>query len=270
MPPPVTSGSCQAGGVRLWRSFTMRLISRRLAIVILLVSALVSSLASEMAVVPLADGFDIPVGRDGTKKYYKARGFRANGHLGEDWNGEGGGDTDLGDPVYSTANGIVVFAQDYRMGWGNVVIVRHAYWEGELKYVDSLYGHLHQIMVREGQQVRRGQQVGTIGNNRGMYDAHLHFEMRRNIQIGMHRNSFARDFSNYWDPTEFITARTKLPSGRMARVPINTFPASPPPAYAAAVEEGLRLGAPPTMPKANSSSPRGPFKVDRFGGFKEN
>lgn len=225
--------------------------------------------ASDFASTPLADGFDIPVGRDGTKKYYKARGFRQNGHLGEDWNGEGGGDTDLGDPVYSTAHGLVVFARDYRLGWGNVVIVRHAYVEsGGLKYVDSLYGHLHQIMVREGQHVRRGQQVGTIGNNRGMYDAHLHFEMRKNIQIGMHRNSFARDFSNYWDPTTFIAARPNLPAGQLARVPINTFPSAPPPAYAAAIEEGFRLGNPRPLPSPNNASPRGPFRVDRFGDMR--
>lgn len=257
-------------GVRLLRSSTMRRISRSLAVASFFAIALVQSSADEMGVVPLADGFENPVGRDG-KEYYRARGFRQNGHLGDDWNGVGGGDTDLGAPVYATAHGIVVFAQDYRMGWGNVVIVRHAYWEGGgVNYVDSLYGHLHQIMVREGQQVRRGQQIGTIGNNRGMYDAHLHFEIRKNIQIGMHRNSFARDFSNYWDPTAFIAARPKLPSGRLARVPINTFPASPPPAYAAAVEEGFRLAKPPSVPRANSSSPRGPFRVDRFGETKGN
>ena len=70
------------------------------------------------ASVRLADGFDCPVGRDGAKNYYVARGFRVNGHLGEDWNGQGGGDTDLGDPVFCTAHGVVVFAQDYKLGWG--------------------------------------------------------------------------------------------------------------------------------------------------------
>ncbi|RYD62218.1 MAG: hypothetical protein EOP84_34825, partial [Verrucomicrobiaceae bacterium] len=102
MVPQVNTAGCQMAGVRLSRFSTMRRISRRLAILTLVFSALVSSFANETATVPLADGFDLPVGRDGTKKYYKARGFRSNGHLGEDWNGEGGGDTDLGDPVYST------------------------------------------------------------------------------------------------------------------------------------------------------------------------
>ena len=100
------------------------------------------SLHAETASLPLADGFDLPVGRNGVI-YHKARGFQPNGHLGEDWDGPNGGDTDLGDPVFCTAVGMVLFARDYHVGWGNVIIVRHAYAEGgETKFVDSLYGHL--------------------------------------------------------------------------------------------------------------------------------
>jgi hypothetical protein len=131
--------------------------------------------------------------------------------------------------------------------------------------------------VETAQLVKRLQQVGTIGNNRGMYDAHLHFEIRKNLQIGMHRSSFARDFSNYWDPTTFIVARPTLASGgRLVSVPINTFAATPPPpAYASAVEEGFRLATPPrtgtstSTPAVKGSSPRGPFKVDRYGDMKQ-
>lgn len=182
-------------------------------------------LAQETASVRLADGFGIPVGLEGAKKYYKARGFRPNGHLGEDWNGAGGGDSDLGDPVYSTANGLVVYARDYRAGWGNVVIVRHAFNEkGEIRYVDSLYGHLDRILVREGQRLSRGQKLGTIGTGHGRYPAHLHFEIRKDIRVGMFRSKFPRDFRTYFDPTQFILARQSLDGGRSVSVPINTFP----------------------------------------------
>src|SRR5258707_34440 len=111
---------------------------RTLLCLALLVGLTGAASAVDMADVPLADGFDLPVGKNGLS-YYVARGVRPNGHLGEDWNGVGGGDTDLGDPIYSTADGIVTFAQDYRLGWGNVVIIRSAYLEnGEMKYIDSL------------------------------------------------------------------------------------------------------------------------------------
>ena len=204
-----------------------------LAAISLLIPALQAEDAPPVstASVRLADGFECPVGRDGVKNYYVARGFRVNGHLGEDWNGQGGGDTDLGDPVFCTAHGIVVFAQDYKLGWGNVVIVRHAYLEnGTVHYIDSLYGHLHEILVRAGENVARGQKIGTIGNNRGQYSAHLHFELRKNITVGMYRSSFPRDHSVYWAPSQFIAAHATLEGdGRVVSVPVNTFPAEPPP-----------------------------------------
>jgi murein DD-endopeptidase MepM/ murein hydrolase activator NlpD len=209
--------------------------------------------ANETASVKLADGFDLPVGRDATKKYYKARGYRPNGHLGEDWNGAGGGDTDLGDPVTSAGNGIVVFAQDYKLGWGNVVIIRHAYFEeGQLKFVDSLYGHLNEIKTQLGALVERGQLIGTIGSNHGMYPAHLHFEMRKDLRVGMFRSSFPRDFSVYWDPTQFIAQRRVLDhgGGRLVAVPVNTFPEIAPPVLA---ETTLPADAPARTPGQPSS-----------------
>ena len=83
------------------------------------------------AFVPLADGFDFPVGKPDAKGYYKSRGLRlaTPRHLGEDWNGVGGGNSDLGDPVYSIGMGLVTYAADARGRWGKVVIVRHAFRE---------------------------------------------------------------------------------------------------------------------------------------------
>jgi murein DD-endopeptidase MepM/ murein hydrolase activator NlpD len=178
----------------------------------------------ETAFVKLADGFDFPVGKPEAQAYYKARGFRSNGHLGEDWDGIRGGDTDLHDPIYAIGDGIVVFARDCHMGWGNVVIIRHSYREGgAVRNVDSLYGHCDKILVRRGQAVSRGQQIATIGTAHGLYDAHLHLEVRKNIAIGMSRAKFARDSSNYFDPTAFINQHRRLQGGGNYRVAMNTF-----------------------------------------------
>ena len=73
----------------------------------------------------LADGFDQPVGKPDAEGYYISRGFRARYHMGEDWNGLEGGNSDLGKPVYATASGVVVLARNMRMSWGNLVIIRH-------------------------------------------------------------------------------------------------------------------------------------------------
>jgi murein DD-endopeptidase MepM/ murein hydrolase activator NlpD len=181
--------------------------------------------SGQTAFVRLADGFDMPVGKPDAKGYYKARGFRSHGHLGEDWDGLGGGDTDLGDPVYVIGDGVVVFARDCHQGWGNVVIVRHAYRDGlGTRYIDSLYGHLGRILVKRGQGVRRGQEIATIGNAHGLYEAHLHLEIRRNLEIGMSRDKFAQDSSNYYEPSQFITSHRHIQSsGASCRVAMNTF-----------------------------------------------
>ncbi len=179
----------------------------------------------ETAFIKLADGFDFPVGRPDAQRYYKARGFRSHGHMGEDWDGVGGGDTDLGDPIYAIGDGLVVFARDCHMGWGNVVIIRHSYRDGgAVRTIDSLYGHLQNMLVHKGQAVARGQKIATMGTAHGLYDAHLHLEIRKNIEIGMSRAAFAQDFSNYYDPSQFIQAHRHLQSGGGSyRVAMNTF-----------------------------------------------
>ncbi len=179
----------------------------------------------ETAFIKLADGFDFPVGKPDAQGYYKARGFRSHGHLGEDWDGVRGGDTDLGDPIYSIGHGLVVFARDCHMGWGNVIIVRHSYREsGVVKNIDSLYAHLDSILVHCGQTVTRGQKIATMGTAHGLYDAHLHLEIRKNIEIGMSRAAFAEDFSNYYDPSQFIAMHRHVSAaGGTYRVAMNTF-----------------------------------------------
>lgn len=175
----------------------------------------------------LADGFDYPVGKPNGDGYYIFRGFSQNGHLGEDWNGNGGGDTDEGDPVYAIAHGVVVFSEDYMRGWGNVVIIRHAYREsnGQIAFVDSLYGHLKVRSVQLGQQVTRGQVVGTIGcGPHRMYAAHLHFEIRKDLRVGMRRELYPRTYQTYHVPKQFTDSRRNLRfEDRLVRVPINTF-----------------------------------------------
>jgi len=194
---------------------------------LLLAAAAPASAEPEIVRIPLADGFDYPVGKPDGEGYYRSRGFWPNRHLGDDWNGIGGGNSDLGDPVYSIADGVVTVVGDMRGGWGNTVIVRHAYRErssGRILQIDSFYTHLDRITVRRGQPVAKGQQVGTIGTNRGMYTAHLHFELRKNIKIGMARIRHARDYTNYFAPAEFIKDHRQLRKERTkVQVDINSY-----------------------------------------------
>lgn len=179
--------------------------------------------------VKLADGFDFPVGKPNADGYYKARGLRLRSpvHFGEDWNGKGGGDSDLHDPIYAIGNGVVTFAYDIRAGWGRVIIIRHAYRDpksGQVKFIDSLYGHNRKMLVKVGDKVQRGQQIATMGNNRGMYMAHLHFEIRHNLKIGMQRTSVGKNLTNWADPTAFIKKyRTLKKESSKQVVPTGTY-----------------------------------------------
>jgi murein DD-endopeptidase MepM/ murein hydrolase activator NlpD len=176
--------------------------------------------------VKLADGFDFPVGKPDADGFYKARGYWPNGHLGEDWNGRGGGDTDQGEPIYAIGRGVVIFSQNIGVGWGNCILVRHIFREadGKIAMVDSLYAHLHERKSKLHDYVEKGQLVGTMGGNNGMYPVHLHLEVRKNLHIGMNRSQFARDSSNYYSPTAFINSRRVLPSSMQKyEVPVSNF-----------------------------------------------
>jgi murein DD-endopeptidase MepM/ murein hydrolase activator NlpD len=48
----------------------------------------------------------------------------------------------------------------------------------------TLYAHLEDIGVRKGQQVRRGDVIGTVGNTGFSTNPHLHYEIRRRQDDG--------------------------------------------------------------------------------------
>src|SRR5436189_17989 len=80
----------------------------------------------ELASLPLATRFDFPLGSEHSALAYNAQRFTENHHLGDDLNGIGGENSDLGDPIYAVADGRVLLARDGGPGWGNVSIVLHA------------------------------------------------------------------------------------------------------------------------------------------------
>ena len=184
------------------------MITRRLFYISILSILISASIGAESKIAvekcPISDGFDFPVGKPNAKKYYNAQKFGKNYHLGDDWNGVGGGNTDYGDPVYSISNGIVAYAGNLKGGWGNVVRVYHNYGSKlEPLYVESIYAHLEKILVTSGSIVKKGEKIGTIGNADGKYLAHLHLELRDkiNMEIGQ---GYSQNTTGYLDPTIFI------------------------------------------------------------------
>ena len=157
--------------------------------------------------IKMTDGFDFPVGKPNAKKYYNAQKFGVNEHLGDDWNGIGGGNSDLGDPIYSIGNGYVSSAKNIHGGWGNVIRIVH--YIDKDNQVESLYAHCDEIFVKKGDYVEKGQKIGTIGNNNGAYLAHLHFELRSKVGMPV-GGGYSSNTEGYLDPTKFIkNNRTK-------------------------------------------------------------
>ncbi|WP_062060469.1 M23 family metallopeptidase [Aquimarina longa] len=148
----------------------------------------------------IAYEFDYPVGKPNGKGYYNAQKFTENNHLGDDWNGVGGGNTDLRDPIYAIANGYIFFAKDIKGGWGNVIRIIHQY-KGQ--YYESVYAHCDTILVAENTFIKKGAQIGTIGNANGIYYAHLHLEIRDHILMDI-GGGYSENTSGYVNPTEFI------------------------------------------------------------------
>ncbi len=175
------------------------------------------------------DGFDYPIGggyatasNDGDG-YYNALDWTESwdtleGHCGEDWNGEGGGDSDLGEPIYAIGHGWVTSAMNQGGSWGNVVTIEH--WvPGESannEVIVSQYAHLDAVFVSDGDWVTRGTNIGTMGNADGAWSAHLHFELRWDESMTpgsggygcFDLNTGTMDPSNFidahrrWDPTQ--------------------------------------------------------------------
>jgi murein DD-endopeptidase MepM/ murein hydrolase activator NlpD len=175
--------------------------------------------ALELAAIPTATRFDFPLGSENSAMAYNAQPFTQNKHLGDDLNGIGGENSDLGDPVYCIADGRVLLARDGGPGWGNIIIVLHAYIDNNArKFVQSYYGHVEEILVHAGDEVRRGQKIATVGTANGRYLAHLHFEMREFVTpfIGP---GYRDDTHGWINPSQFIEKHRGAPLDDVGRPP---------------------------------------------------
>lgn len=75
-----------------------------------------------------------------------------------------------GTEVYATGNGKVSFV-GWRQGYGNTVIVDHGFG------YETLYAHLFQALVHQGQTVKRSDIIALVGNSGKSTGPHLHYEV---------------------------------------------------------------------------------------------
>lgn len=161
----------------------------------------------EVATLPLATRFDMPMGSEHGALTYNARPFRISRHLGDDLNGIGGGNSDLGASVYASGAGRVVYAGIPGPGWGKMIIIAHRLPDSDElgPVIQTMYAHLQSIRVEVGQMVQRGDEIGTVGTAEGAYLAHLHFEVRLGPYVNPGQG-YADTPLNRVAPEQFIRA----------------------------------------------------------------
>jgi len=78
----------------------------------------------------------------------------------------------VGDPITTFMDGVVIFEGEKSWGYGKYIIVDHG------NNIISLYAHLNRIYVYTGQEVKIGDTIGTMGSTGWSTGPHLHFEIR--------------------------------------------------------------------------------------------
>ena len=102
-----------------------------------------------------------------------------NGRIVAEFNGGGSNGSGLliagkaGQPVRAAAAGKVVYSGGGLIGYGQLIIVKH-----NDTYL-SAYGHNASLLVKEGESIKKGQRIATMGEGPGQAPR-LHFEIRRN------------------------------------------------------------------------------------------
>jgi murein DD-endopeptidase MepM/ murein hydrolase activator NlpD len=97
-----------------------------------------------------------------------------------------------GDPVRATANGKVV-SSGWAGGYGRMVEIDHG------NGLSTRYGHLSEIGVKVGDQIRIGQVIGAVGSTGRSTGPHLHYETRID--------------GDAVDPQKFLRAGVRLSAG---------------------------------------------------------
>lgn len=121
-------------------------------------------------------------------------------HNGQDF------DVPYGTDVVATGDGTVVESGWNSGGFGNLIVIDHGYG------LQTIYGHLSNIKVVKGQNVKRGQLIGISGNTGLSSGPHLHYQIE---QFGSHKNPinfFNNDMSaeEYNDMIQAFASKSKL------------------------------------------------------------
>ncbi|MBN1250569.1 MAG: M23 family metallopeptidase [Bacteroidales bacterium] len=145
--------------------------------------------------IPVAEHFDYPLGYPDFECYHDAKPFGVNGHLGADFNGIEGGDSDLGDTIKSIGNGVVTYSD------GCLLNIMHRTIDKKHFIITSIYYHCDTLFVSENEIVKGGQVIALLGK-KDTQVAHLHFEIA--TDTNMVGGFYGADTTGFMNPMTFI------------------------------------------------------------------
>ncbi|MBS4013683.1 MAG: M23 family metallopeptidase [Bacteroidetes bacterium] len=122
-------------------------------------------LASIPAIVPIARGSERLISGFGPRIHPVYKTLRP--HTGVDFTAP------TGTPIYAAGNGVVTKSERNRHGYGIMVQINHGYG------YETLYAHMSRLNVKVGQEVKRGEIIGYVGNTGVSTAPHLHYEVVR-------------------------------------------------------------------------------------------
>ena len=118
-------------------------------------------------------------------------------HYGIDFTAKTGTD------IYATGDGKVERVRKSYSGYGKHVIINHGFG------YKTLYAHMHDFSVKQGQKVKRGDIIGQVGNTGTSTGPHLHYEVIRNNKKIDPTNFFFNDL-NYEQYQEMIKISSQI------------------------------------------------------------
>lgn len=82
-----------------------------------------------------------------------------------------------GTPIYATGGGKVYKIENKKSGYGTNIIIDHGYG------FKTRYAHMQRTDVKVGQTLKRGDQIGTVGNTGASVGPHVHYEVYKNGKV---------------------------------------------------------------------------------------
>ncbi len=110
-----------------------------------------------------------------------------------------------GTKIYSTGDGKIIKAGYTPGGYGKRVLVDHGFG------YKTLYAHMHEIDVKVGQIVKRGELIGQVGNTGRSTAPHLHYEVRKNNKTENPVNYYYNDLTpEQYDEVITVSSRMNM------------------------------------------------------------